>query len=148
MRRSRRADLGPHFVIEEFDSGDGARVPLGDERAVAHLVRWWLEPLRGAFGPVIVHSGYRSLARNTAVGGAPRSVHMLRTALPRREAGASTKAAAADVSCATGTPASWAAWAQEHRRRQPHLALCGRGGIGHYSSFVHLDTAETRDWTL
>ncbi len=143
---SRRLRLSEHFVIEEFDSKDGARVRPRDEGGIAHLVEWWLEPMRAYFGPVTVHSGYRSLARNQVVGGAPRSVHLLRTPLPRRPAGSHTPAAAADVTCATGTPAGWQRWAQQHRRRHPSLSLHGRGGIGHYASFVHLDTAPLRDW--
>jgi hypothetical protein len=145
---SRRSPLGQHFVIEEFDSHDGARVPARDEGAIAHLVEWWLEPLHAFFGPVTVHSGYRSPAQNRAVGGVRYSVHLLRTPLPRRGTSSTTRAAAADVTCATGNPAMWAAWAREHRHRHAHLMAYGRGGIGHYSTFVHLDTGPARDWDL
>ncbi len=117
-----------------------------DEGGIAHLVEWWLEPMRAFFGPVTVHSGYRSLARNELVGGAARSVHLLRTPLPRRAHLSRTPAAAADVTCATGSPSGWAQWAEQHRRRSEHLAGHQRGGIGHYASFVHLDTASLRDW--
>jgi hypothetical protein len=141
-----RQVLSRHFVIEEFDSKDGARVRLRDEGGIAHLVEWWLEPMREQWGAVTVHSGFRSLAHNAAVHGARRSVHLLRTPLPGRPAGSSTPAAAADVTCARGTPAGWHLWAQQHRRRHPHLSLHGRGGIGQYASFIHLDTAALRDW--
>ncbi len=146
MRRSRRNPLSPHFVIEEFDSHDGARVPHRQEHALVHLCEWWLEPLRGFFGPVTIHSGYRTPAHNQAVGGARSSVHLLRTPLPLRGAGSTRAAAAADVTCATGSPAAWATWAEQHRRRFPHLAMRQRGGIGLYPSFLHLDTAPLRDW--
>jgi uncharacterized protein YcbK (DUF882 family) len=100
------------------------------------------------FGRVTVHSGYRTAAHNLAVGGAKQSVHMLTTALPDRPRGSVTVAAAADVSCATGDPQRWSDWAREHRQRHHHLAWQGRGGVGQYSSFVHLDTASVRDWRV
>jgi hypothetical protein len=143
---SRRSHLSAHFSVEEFDSHDGALVPRGDELAIVHLCDWWLEPLRGWFGPVTVHSGYRSLAQNAAVGGKRASVHLLHTPLPRRGTGSSLKAAAADITCATGNPALWAEWARQHRTSSPHLARKGRGGIGFYPGFVHLDTGPARDW--
>jgi hypothetical protein len=143
---SRRRRPAPHFTIEEFDSHDGARVPRGDESAIEHLAQWWLEPLRAVYGPVTVHSGYRSYAHNLAVGGAARSVHLLRTALPSRPAASTTPAAAADVTCAQGSPAAWAEWAFRHRERHPHLVARGRGGIGRYTTFLHLDTAGQRQW--
>ncbi len=143
-----RHRLSAHFVIEEFDSRDGARVPPRHEGAVALLAEWWLEPLRARFGAVTVHSGFRSLAHNLAVNGSPHSVHMLTTSLPEHEGRTMRAAAAADVVCATGSPSGWAAWATEHRRRHDHLAERGRGGIGHYASFIHLDTARLRSWRL
>jgi len=147
MMDARRTLLTAHFRLSEFDSHDGALVRGADEGAIAHLCEWWLEPLRAFFGPVTVHSGYRSTAHNFAVGGAKRSVHLLRTPLPRRPRGSAVKAAAADVSCATGNPAMWAEWARQHRAAHPHLGPRGRGGIGVYRTFVHLDTAGNRGWS-
>jgi hypothetical protein len=135
-----------HFRLDEFDCRDGSEVRGRDEGAIAHVCGWWLEPLRATFGPVTVRSGFRSVPYNRAVGGARHSVHLLRTPLPRRPTGSAVKAAAADVTCATGNPAMWAEWARQHRQRHDHLALRGRGGIGVYPGFVHLDTGAARDW--
>jgi hypothetical protein len=144
IERSRR--LSQHFDLAEFDSGDGARVPAAREADVARLVFWWLEPLRAVGGAVTVHSGYRSERHNAAVGGARASVHMLTTKLPGRFLGGSRRAAAADVTCTEMTPGEVARWAAGHRRRFAHLGPAGRGGIGHYATFTHLDTATARDW--
>lgn len=144
--RRTRWRVSEHFVIEEFDSGDGAQVRKADHGAILHLVEWWLEPMRDVFGAVTVHSGYRSYAHNIAVGGARGSVHLLTTALPAHHGRAYVKAAAADVSCAEGTPGRWARWARTHRRASSHLHGHGRGGIGSYPTFVHLDTSGEREW--
>jgi hypothetical protein len=146
MRQRTRRRLSPHFVIEEFDSHDGAHVPGEHIGAIQHLVDWWLTPLRSQFGPVTVLSGYRSLAHNASVGGARKSVHLLRTWLPRPYGRATTRAAAADVRCAEGSPADWTRWALLERQEQQHLADRGRGGIGTYPSFIHLDTGPWRRW--
>ncbi len=143
---ARHTLITAHFRLDEFDCRDGSLVPGRDEIAIEYLCRWWLEPLRARFGQVTVHSGFRSPAYNTRIGGARASVHMLRTALPHAGAGANRKAAAADVTCANGSPATWAAWARHHRAHHDHLARRGRGGIGQYPTFVHLDTAGERCW--
>jgi hypothetical protein len=142
----RRYRVSEHFVLGEFDCRDGSEVRGRDEGAIGYLASWWLEPMRKTFGPVTVRSGFRSVPYNRAVGGARYSVHLLRTPLPRRGRGSAVKAAAADVTCATGNPAMWAEWARQHRRRFPKLAERGRGGIGFYPGFVHLDTGPARDW--
>jgi hypothetical protein len=143
--RTRRR-LTRHFIVEEFDSHDGGRVPPEHYAALEHLCDWLLEPLRSDFGAVQVLSGYRTYAHNASVGGARLSVHLLRTPLPGRRTDSSTNAAAADVRCATGAPPQWARWARAERRASDHLATRGRGGVGLYPSFVHLDTGPARDW--
>src|SRR5215472_3551271 len=35
-----------------------------------------MEPLRGKFGPIIIHDGYRSPTHNVEVGGIPNSYHL------------------------------------------------------------------------
>ncbi len=141
-----RHRLSRHFTVEEFDSRDGARVPVAHHQALEHLCHWILEPLREGFGAVSVHSGFRSEAHNLRVGGAKRSVHLLRTPLPGRGRFSTTMAAAADVTCAEGTPSLWAAFARAERHDSEHLELWKRGGVGSYNSFVHLDTGPARDW--
>jgi hypothetical protein len=143
---ARHTLLTAHFRLSEFDSRDGALVPAAAEDDVRNWCRWIGEPLRQAFGPVTVHSGYRSLARNEVVGGASKSVHLLRTPLPDRGYGNTRLAVAADVSCERGAPASWALWFLDHRQAHDQLARRGRGGLGHYRSFVHLDTGPKRRW--
>jgi hypothetical protein len=142
----RRDRVSDHFVLGEFDCRDGSQVRGRDQGAVGTLASWWLEPLRATFGPVTVRSGFRSVPYNRLVGGARYSVHLLRTPLPGRPRQSSVKAAAADVTCATGNSALWAEWARQHRQRFPHLGVVGRGGIGFYPGFIHLDTGRRRDW--
>ena len=144
-QRSRRR-ITAHFVVEEFDSRDGARVPDAQLPAIEKLCDWWLEALRADFGAVHVLSGYRSAAHNLAVGGARRSVHLLTTPLPGRTASSSVMAAAADVHCERGTPREWAAWARRERQVSTLLGGRSRGGIGTYRGFIHLDTGPARDW--
>ncbi len=94
----------------------------------------------------MVLSGFRTVAHNAAVGGARNSVHLLRSTLPGRARGSSLLSAAADVRTASMTPDEVYGWAIAHRRRNRHLAPAGRGGIGRYSSFIHLDTWHNRQW--
>ncbi len=144
--KARHTLLTAHFRLDEFDSRDGALVPGSAEDDVRRWCEWIGEPLRARFGPVTILSGYRSFAHNRAVGGAPLSVHLLRTPLPDRGRSSSALAVAADVTCEQGGPASWALWFLDHRHAHPQLGSRGRGGLGHYPSFVHLDTGPRRRW--
>lgn len=143
-----RHRLTTHFVIEEFDSHDGRLVPAVLVPGIRLWCELWGEPLRQKFGAVTILSGYRSVAHNTAVGGAPASVHLGKSLLPNRASGSKLRAAAGDVQCARGTYADWDDWAHWHRSRTPELQSKGRGGIGSYplQHFVHLDTWQRRDW--
>jgi hypothetical protein len=86
------------------------------------------ELLREEFGATTVNSAYRSAPYNGAVGGEDASLHLQNNAL--------------DLTCATGTPAQWAASLRERRRNGDF-----KGGIGTYASFVHVDTrGVNRDW--
>ncbi len=147
MKTATRRRVSRHFVVEEFDSRDGARVPVDQVGALVHLADWWLEPLRAEFGAVTILSGYRSVAHNVAIGGARRSVHLLTTPMPAPHGRWRPMAAAADVTCAEGSPREWSAWAGRERQSSHELAGHGRGGIGTYITFMHVDTGPWRRWT-
>lgn len=117
--------LSPHFDSAEFRSHDGARTPSRQLHWLRRLCIDYLEPLRASFGPVRILSGYRSVAHNHQVGGAPASYH---TRIRDR------RGAAADVACARGTPAEWYAF----------LDARGAPGLGSYASWVHVDNRAGR----
>lgn len=64
--------VGKHFKVKEFACKDGSQVVFIDDYLVAIL-----DILRNQVGkPVYINSGYRTPARNKAVGGAKYSYHM------------------------------------------------------------------------
>lgn len=74
--------LSQHFSLDEFLRSEVAARQGFDltpsAAVVANLTRLAtevLEPLRLLTGPLIITSGYRSIALNSAVGGAPNSDH-------------------------------------------------------------------------
>ena len=74
-------------------------------------------------------SAYRNLAYNSCVGGESASLHMKYNAI--------------DFRCVSGTPAQWHTVAKAVRAS----AAVFKGGIGKYSSFVHIDTrGHDADW--
>ena len=74
-----------HFTLDELTSSATAQrkgiANVPDATATAHLirlVRQVLDPARSALGkPITVNSGYRCPQLNKAVGGAPKSYHLL-----------------------------------------------------------------------
>lgn len=72
--------LTDHFTLDEFQSKDGATMPL--EVAInIYRVAMELEVLRRHVRRrITINSGYRSPAHNAAVGGAHNSQHMKGTA--------------------------------------------------------------------
>ena len=72
-------NLSPNFTIAELTrtSTGLPNVPT-DEHMVAltALCSTLLEPVRARFGPVSIHSGYRSAAVNAKIGGSETSQHM------------------------------------------------------------------------
>lgn len=116
-----------HFLIREFDCRDGTPVPKAAHAGVRRLCEQVLEPMRQQFGACHVTSGYRHRAYNAAIGGATASYHIydLHPDEP-----------AADVTFQRGTPAQWAAYARR----------LGKGGVGQYATFVHVDLGPRRDW--
>ena len=124
--------LSAHFVLAEFHCKDPQRtpVPAPSVPALRRLVRDVLEPMRGKFGVCIVHSGFRTDAKNAEVGGATNSQHLYHR---------TPKDVAADVTFERGTPREWG---DEAERLLPN------GGVGHYSTFVHVDNRPSRTrWT-
>jgi len=88
-----------------------------------------LDELRHRLGyPIRLLSAYRSPAYNKCIDGAGGSMHMTYKAI--------------DFKGSQGTPVQWAAALRLLRSRGLF-----RGGIGTYSSFVHVDTrGENKDW--
>ena len=127
MARKTRHRLSKHFVVEEFDCKDGTKVSPRDYAGLEYLCRQYLEPMRRQFGSCSVHSGFRTRSHNANVGGEPNSFHIYTIHDGNDQA--------VDVSFARGTASQWAARANAIRRRK----RSGRGGIGVYRSFVHLD---------
>jgi uncharacterized protein YcbK (DUF882 family) len=143
-----RHRLSTHFTVEEFDCHDGHHVPESAIDDIIRLCEWILEPMRTEFGRIEVISGYRTIEHNRSVGGAPHSVHLLKTPLPG-SIGAKQLAAAADIRAPGHSTESVHTWLILHRAGHPHLAAKGRGGIGYYPTqkFCHCDTGAWRSWT-
>lgn len=130
-----RHRLSKHFVVEEFDCRDGTRVMSRDHNGLEYLCRQFLEPLREKYGRVSVHSGYRTRSYNAKVGGASNSFHIYSAHDGNDQA--------ADISCAKGSPREWHATLNSIRNRKRN----GNGGLGLYSSFVHVDIRDYKaDW--
>ena len=130
-----RHRLSKHFTVEEFDCRDGTKVQARDYDGLEYLCRVYLERLRKKYGPIRVNSGFRTASYNARIGGASNSYHVYTA-----HDGADQ---AVDISCRKGGPRDWhrsANWIRKHKRN-------GRGGLGLYSTFVHIDLRDyTSDW--
>lgn len=113
--------LSRNFRVREFACSDGT-----DPVFIAPELVRLLQDLRDYFGaPITVHSGYRTAAKNKAVGGAAYSQHLY--------------GAAADISVKGVTPLRVAQQARAH--------LGDKGGVGRYDTFTHVDVRGKRaDW--
>lgn len=110
--------LSKNFKVREFACSDGTDTIFVSQELVDVL-----QKIRDHFGkPLIINSGYRTEAKNRAVGGAQYSQHKYGTAADIRISGVSQKRIAD--------------YAEE--------LLPNSGGIGIYSSFVHIDVRETK----
>ena len=67
-----------NFRINEFVCHCGCEMPPEARQNIEALVANVLDPLRDEYGkPIYVNSGYRCEKHNAAVGGVPRSQHMV-----------------------------------------------------------------------
>ena len=67
-----------NFKIQEFVCRCGCEMPAEVRQNIEALVANVLDPVREAYGkPIYVNSGYRCEKHNKAVGGVPKSQHML-----------------------------------------------------------------------
>ncbi len=140
--------LSKHFTVGEFVCHDGTPVPPAAVGALQRWARDWGEPLRAAFGPVRVTSGYRHRLYNRGIGSTDGSYHVYELRVRDAEDAGHLVQVAADVTCRDGKPREVAQWAREHRLRDSQLRSATLGGVGEYraSGFTHLDTGPRRDW--
>ncbi len=112
-----------HFSLEEFRCKDQDKTPVPvSVRGNTQRLMEQLEVLRSELGkPVIVHSGYRTVAYNKRVGGEDQSQHLC--------------GAAADITVSGYSPA------QVHEKIEALIASgkMMQGGLGLYDGFVHYD---------
>ena len=87
MNTDANENVGKHFKVKEFACKDGSPVVFIDDYLVSIL-----DILRDQVGkPVHINSGYRTPARNKAVGGAKYSYHMRGMAADIRVEGMTAK---------------------------------------------------------
>ncbi len=118
LKKDANIYLSKNFKINEFACLDGSDTVL-----IADTLVVLLQGIRDHFAAsVTINSGYRTAARNAAVGGSKTSQHLLGTA--------------ADITV-KGVPHIEVAQYAEH--------LLGKsGGIGLYNTFVHVDVRAAR----
>lgn len=110
--------LTKNFRVREFACSDGTDVVF-----VAPALVKILQQVRDHFKvPVTVNSGYRTVSHNKKVGGATYSQHLY--------------GMAADIVVKEINPKTVYAYVES--------LLPGTGGVGLYSSFVHVDCRETK----
>ena len=110
--------LSANFKVSEFACKDGS-----DTVFISSVLVTVLQKIRDHFAkPVIINSAYRNDAYNKKVGGADYSQHKYGTA--------------ADIHISGVSPAEIAAYVE--------TIMPNTGGIGIYSSFVHVDVRAAR----
>lgn len=118
LKKDGETKLAPNFRVREFKCQDGSDTIL----ISAELVEL-LQSIRDHFGKAVnINSAYRTKSHNTAVGGSPKSQHML--------------GSAADIWISGVTPLEIAQYAEYLQPKS--------GGIGVYGSFVHVDVRTSR----
>ena len=113
--------LSNNFRVREFACTDGSD-PIFIDTDLVDI----LQKIRNHFGKAVtITSAYRTPPRNKAVGGTNYSQHLY--------------GKAADIKVAGIAPKSVAAYAEK--------LLVGKGGIGTYSTFTHVDVrAQKARW--
>jgi len=118
--------LTKNFYKYEFDSKDGAVMPLEVFKNVQKLAEN-LQVLRDELkAPITINSGYRSPKHNAKIGGAKRSQHLLGNA--------------SDIVVAGHTPQEVAIVIEELIRDGKML----QGGLKAYDTFTHYDIRGTK----
>ena len=118
--------LTKNFNKREFNSKDGAEMPLEVLQNIKELATN-LQVLRDELkAPIIINSGYRSPSHNARVGGAKRSQHLLGTA--------------SDIVVIGHTPQEVAFVIEELIR----AGKMKQGGLKAYNSFTHYDIRGVR----
>lgn len=108
----------PNFKVNEFACSDGS-----DPVFISPELVKLLQQIRDHFGaPVTINSGWRSPTKNKAVGGAAQSQHLY--------------GLAADITVKGVDPKKVYAYADS--------LLPYTGGVGLYSTFVHVDVRKTK----
>ena len=110
--------LSTNFRVKEFACTDGSD-PIFIDSDLVNV----LQKIRSHFGKsVTINSAYRTPGKNKAVGGQAYSQHLY--------------GRAADIKVKGVTPKKVAAYAE--------TLLKNKGGIGIYSTFVHIDVRATK----
>jgi uncharacterized protein YcbK (DUF882 family) len=115
-----------YFKVTEFDSKDGAEMPIEILGNVQQLIEN-LNVIREELGfPLYVNSGYRSPEHNKAIGGSPKSQHLT--------------GKAADLRSNEFTPEEIGQVIQ----RLIDEKKISEGGLSVYGTFVHYDIRGTK----
>lgn len=117
-KKNGNTSLSKNFKVKEFACTDGSDPVFIDSELVNVL-----QKIRSHFGKTVtITSAYRTPGKNKAVGGQAYSQHLY--------------GKAADIKVKGVTPKKVAAYAE--------TLLKNKGGIGTYSTFVHVDVRATK----
>lgn len=126
--------ITPHFNINEFRCRVNGEVIINAD-VIAHIQR--LEKFRVWYNRAItVNSGYRTPEHNKAIGGSPKSQHML---------GVATDIALPMSEFSTFTKERKEQFLQNVKKKWTELCNADGlgGGVGFYDAFFHLDSRKT-----